>query len=163
MLSSTLRARTRRARFALFRPTARSGAVWTASPLLQRDFAHQLRGHGLAHLKPFLSKDARLCLAAQYLVAHTFGLGRLAVHRGKVFVLDRDSDVPIFGTGLGRLDEYFVVNDDPLFLLFIEEWLGTLPQAGEVGIHLVRLHPDGGHTPYRTFRVVFLRERRQSC
>src|SRR5580658_5650213 len=129
--------------------------------LFQVDFLQQVRTYGLADLGALFGKLLSWCLASQDFVANRFSLCGQAVHSSVILVFDGYANIPILRVVLGLFEEHFVVHDQTLLLLFVEERLAGLLQAGEIGIHLSGLDANQRCAPDGAFGVVFLGEQRR--
>ena len=78
-----------------------------------------------------------------------------------VLVFDGKADVPVFGIVAGFLEKELVIHNQPLALFLIQKRFAGLTQAGEILVHVGRFYPNQRYVPDRSFRVVFLRERRR--
>jgi len=81
--------------------------------LLQHDFLQQFAAHGFADFLALFRQLLSLLFASHNLVAQGFGFRVEAVHGGVVLELNRNTNIPILGIGLGLLQENFVVDEDP--------------------------------------------------
>src|SRR5882762_5644351 len=118
--------------------------------LLQYYLLQKFRADQFTDFRALLGKLLSLTFTTEYLVASGFSFCGQAVHGGVILVLDGQTDVPILGTVLGFLEEEFVVHDDSLLLLFFEQGLAGLAQAGQVSVHLCGLDANQRNAPDRT-------------
>src|SRR5580692_3515379 len=126
----------------------------TDARLLRHDLPSQVACNNVANIASF-ARRFEGCFARSIVFHHN---GRSfcidLVKRPPTWIESRESHVPVVRLIGSRVDERFVVGNQPLLLLFIKHWLYVLPEVVPENISHAGLEMHISHPPHRSDIVV---------